>query len=110
MHSQGHKTNSLARKPAFSRNSLAIFVILFAGVGGYSLWRSMALTPPATTSAASTNAALKTGDLNGDGRVDMLDLSDYLAKSQAGTNAADLNHDGTVNVQDLSVLLSNYNQ
>jgi hypothetical protein len=61
-----------------------------------------------SASAVVTVGAAKTGDINGDGNVDIFDLSILL--SHYGTNyaAADLNHDGTVSVLDLSILLSNY--
>jgi hypothetical protein len=55
-----------------------------------------------------SGAATKQGDLNGDGAVNIFDLS-ILLSSYNTTNAnADINKDGTVNIFDLSILLSNY--
>jgi hypothetical protein len=48
------------------------------------------------------------GDINGDGKVNVLDLSALLAKWGTSDAAADLNHDGTVNVLDLSKLLASW--
>ncbi|MCG2685961.1 dockerin type I domain-containing protein [Candidatus Parcubacteria bacterium] len=50
------------------------------------------------------------GDVNGDGRVDIQDLSRLLSKWEhpADLGNADLNGDGVVNVGDLSILLSNW--
>jgi hypothetical protein len=50
------------------------------------------------------------GDLNGDGTVNVFDLSILLSDWGTNTATADLNHDGTVNVFDLSTLLSNWGQ
>jgi len=50
----------------------------------------------------------KTGDLNGDNKVDILDLSILLSKWGASGVAADINKDGVVNILDLSILLSNW--
>jgi hypothetical protein len=48
------------------------------------------------------------GDVNGDGLVNVFDLSTMLSKWGTNNAAADLNHDGTVNVFDLSSLLSHW--
>jgi hypothetical protein len=50
----------------------------------------------------------KFGDLNGDYRVDVIDLS--ILESRWGTSdpASDLSHDGTVYIFDLSILLSHW--
>jgi hypothetical protein len=50
----------------------------------------------------------KTGDINNDGVVNILDLSILLSNWQTTNSASDLNKDGVVNILDLSVLLSNY--
>ncbi len=52
----------------------------------------------------------KVGDLNGDGSVDIIDLSILLSHfGGAGTpSTGDLNSDNTVNITDLSILLSHY--
>jgi hypothetical protein len=49
-----------------------------------------------------------TGDLNGDGKVNLLDLSILLRNWNNLGGPADLNHDGIVNVIDLSILISNW--
>ncbi len=56
------------------------------------------------------------GDINGDGKVDILDLSrmlTYWATTSSSPNydpASDLNHDNSVDVVDLSILLSYWTQ
>ncbi len=52
----------------------------------------------------------KTGDVNGDGSVNVFDLSILLTNyGKAGTfSQGDLNSDGQINIFDLSILLSNY--
>jgi hypothetical protein len=59
------------------------------------------------------SASTKTGDLNGDNLVNILDLSVLLSnygrpQSQSNNPKTDLNNDGMVSIFDLSVLLSNY--
>ena len=67
-----------------------------AVVGGIFIWRSFA----ATTASA---------DLNGDGKVNLSDLSILLSNyGKPGGAKGDLNGDGTVNLSDLSILLSNF--
>ncbi len=52
-------------------------------------------------------AAAILGDINSDGKVDVIDLSTLLAQyGKAGS--ADLNNSGTVDITDLSILLNNY--
>lgn len=64
-------------------------------------------TAPPTQSPSPSPG--KTGDINGDGKVDVKDLSVLLVNwLQTGT-VADLNKDGTVDVKDLSIILSNWN-
>ncbi len=59
---------------------------------------------------------LITGDINGDGRVDILDaisLSNVFLKElgQPGFNpAADINQDGVVNILDAILLANNFNK
>lgn len=57
---------------------------------------------------ANTAPITIVGDLNGDGHVNIFDLSLLLAKWNKADAAADLNHDGIVNIFDLSLLLGNY--
>jgi hypothetical protein len=48
----------------------------------------------------------KPGDINGDGQVNIIDLSALLSAWGSNNAVADLNDDGTVNILDLSSLLS----
>ncbi len=64
-----------------------------------------------TSSAASlttSTPALKTGDTNNDGVVNVLDLSKVLSNWGSTNSSCDLNRNGTVDIFDLSILLSNY--
>jgi O-glycosyl hydrolase len=58
--------------------------------------------------SASTSSSGKVGDINGDGAVNIFDLSILLSHWGTSDSASDLNHDGTVNIFDLSVLLSHW--
>jgi hypothetical protein len=62
-----------------------------------------ATTPPPTTTPPSVS-----GDINGDGHVNTLDLSILLSHDAQNYASADLNHDGTVGAADLAILLSNW--
>src|SRR6185369_2076834 len=66
-------------------------------IGGYFIVRS-------------SRAASVSGDINGDGVVNVYDLSILLSNWGSANTAADLNHDGTVSIFDLSVLLSHWGQ
>lgn len=48
------------------------------------------------------------GDIDGDGKVGLKDLSALLSKWGTDDKSGDLNGDGKVNIYDLSVLLSNW--
>jgi len=54
------------------------------------------------------NPTPKTGDLNGDGKVNVTDLSTLLTNWGKSGVTADLNGSGKVDISDLSVLLSNW--
>lgn len=54
------------------------------------------------------NFQAKIGDVNGDGRVDILDLSYLLSSWTTNDPKADINSDGTIDILDLSTLLSEY--
>ena len=82
-------------KLKFSKLNLLIFALVFASIGGYTLWRAFGASSP-------------TGDLNGDGTVNILDLSILLSNYNTTASSADINNDGVVNILDLSILLSNY--
>lgn len=87
------------RSNRFSRPQLAIFVLIFAAIGGIIIWRSLAAPNPDLP-----------GDLNSDNTVNVTDLSILLSNYGTTNAAADINGDGVVNVLDLSVLLSHYGQ
>lgn len=64
-----------------------------------------------TSSAASlsvTTPAPKPGDVNGDGAVNITDLSVLLNAWGTSSASSDLNSNGTVDIFDLSILLYNY--
>src|SRR3989344_1529386 len=50
----------------------------------------------------------KRGDLNGDGKIGVIDFSILLSKWNSSDTQADLNQDGKVGILDFSVLLSNW--
>ena len=61
--------------------------------------------------AASVNVStwnIKPGDINGDNKVDIVDLSTLLTNWGTTNAASDLNHNGVVDIVDLSILLTNY--
>jgi len=58
--------------------------------------------------SSTSGGTAKTGDLNNDGQVNVLDLSILLSNYGSSNQAADINKDGTVNILDLSILLTNY--
>lgn len=100
---------ALAPPYTFSWNTAA------ASFGGHTLTvKVYDKTTPANT-ATSAGIAVNvdnaiSGDINGDGKVDVLDLSTLLSHYGATSSASDLNHDGLVNVLDLSILLSHFGQ
>ncbi len=48
------------------------------------------------------------GDINGDGKVNMIDFSMLLFRFGKSDPVGDLNHDGKVNIADLSIMLYNW--
>lgn len=63
-------------------------------------------TPPTITPTGT--ACTKTGDLNCDNQIGILDLSILLSNWNTTNAAADINKDGNVTILDLSILLSNW--
>lgn len=74
-----------------------VFAVAFAAIGTLIIILTHAATNPKA-------------DINGDGKVDVLDLSALLSHYGQATTTADLNGDNKVDVLDLSILLSNYGQ
>jgi hypothetical protein len=69
------------------------------------------VSPANTATSAGVSVSVnnaKPGDINGDGVVDVLDLSILLTNYGTTSASSDLNHDGIVNIFDLSILLTNY--
>jgi len=62
----------------------------------------------AKISVTTESVELKSGDANGDGKINITDLSILLTDFAKPKLAGDFNHDGIVNIVDLSILLSNY--
>ncbi len=79
------------RRPAY------IAAAIFAAAGSFFVFRSFAATP--------ANA-----DLNGDGVINLSDLSILLSNYHKSGPNGDINSDGTVNLTDLSILLSGFGQ
>jgi hypothetical protein len=67
-------------------------------------------TTTGSTAVACAGSGAVTGDLNGDGHVNIFDLSIFLSHwQQTGSSLPeDFNNDGVVNIFDLSILLSHY--
>lgn len=65
-------------------------------------------TATSTPLPTPTNAPTIVGDMNGDLKVNVQDLSYMLTRWKTNDSKADLNKDGTVNTLDLSILLNNW--
>ena len=50
----------------------------------------------------------KRGDLNGDSRINIRDLSILISRWGTSGGIADINGDGRVNIRDLSILISQW--
>ena len=61
-----------------------------------------------TSSSTASATTRKTADINGDGKVDIFDLSILLTRWGSSNVAADLNSSGIVDIFDLSILLSRW--
>jgi hypothetical protein len=57
---------------------------------------------------SNVTSATNNGDINGDGKVNMVDFSMLLFRFGGTDIVADLNHDGKVNIADLSIMLFNW--
>jgi hypothetical protein len=73
----------------------------------YDLWVATGRSAPVDMDSATIDltGASTPADLNGDGRVDGLDLTQMLA-NWGGSGAGDVNADGNVDGLDLAVLLA----
>ena len=65
---------------------------------GVEIWENKAVNPPAN------------GDVNGDGRVNILDLAYVASRFGSSAPTADLNGDGRVDMLDLVVVANSYGQ
>jgi hypothetical protein len=73
---------------------------LAAGLGVASLMFALVIAPAARAAGSA--------DINGDGQVNITDLSILLARYGSTDPAADINGNGTVDITDLSILLAQY--
>lgn len=73
-----------------------------------NLWVDRATISSSKVGPLTTSSTALTGDTNGDGVVNIVDLSTLLSRWNTNFPAADFNQDLTVNIIDLSILLSNY--
>lgn len=69
-------------------------------------------TEPVTTTQPATTVSVRDesliGDVNGDGKVSIGDMSSFLTYLATGDSRGDLNDDGRVSVVDLSILVSQF--
>jgi hypothetical protein len=61
-----------------------------------------------TGASSSPVPVQKTGDINGDGRINAIDLSFVISYDNTSTATADLNHDGKVGAGDLAIVLAHW--
>ena len=67
-----------------------------------------AKSPVVKASTPGTGTPKKKGDLNGDGRINIRDLSILISRWGTSGGVADINGDGRVNIRDLSILISQW--
>jgi hypothetical protein len=111
-----HDTSSAQWQNALSlaQNRNAGYVLITNGTGANpyaglpSYWSSEVQALAATCTATPTPTPAKPGDLNNDGKVDVLDLSVLLSAWGTANTTADVNKDGSVNFFDLSILLAHW--
>lgn len=66
---------------------------------------------PSVSPTASASPEIKVGDMNGDGKVNILDytlLFEYFGKDPSQKSEVDLNRDGQVNILDYTLLFENF--
>ena len=94
-----------------TKNASSSDIVITVDAAAYVPSGSATPTPtptPTRTPTPTPTPTAKIGDVNGDGSVNVIDLSLLLSKWGTNYTAADFNHDGTVNVIDLSQLLSHW--
>lgn len=79
----------------------------FGSSGSSSSGTSSSGSSSSSTSSGSSGSGKK-GDINGDGKINVLDLSVMLSKFGTSHSGADLNGDGKISILDLSILLSRW--
>jgi PKD repeat protein len=84
---------------AVTPSATTSYTLVCTGAGGTS--------SPANATVNVTTSTV-TGDIDGSGHVDIIDLSMLLAKWGTTNAACDLNNDNIVNMIDLSILISHY--
>jgi len=95
-------TNSYSNTGLSPSTSYSYTVAAYDAAGNVS---GQSASASATTQAGTT----KRGDLNNDGRVDVIDLGIFLSNwGSTSRPPADINQDGHVDVIDLGILLSNW--
>jgi hypothetical protein len=92
----------MAPNKPLSFREILVFVLVFLSLATYVVARSFAATPNAVP-----------GYINGDGTVNITDLSILLSNynktpATASNPNSDINGDNIINIFDLSILLSNY--
>lgn len=67
------------------------------------------VTTSGAVSVTLTSTTVGNGDVNGDGRVNAIDLSSLISHDGQNYAPADFNHDGTVGAADMAILISPLN-
>ena len=103
-----HHDSDPRKTPATVASPPAMFIPSF----GASAAKTVNSSTISRTYTVDNNTATppKKGDLNNDGKVNLMDVSTLLSQwGQAGTGlSGDLNSDSSVNLTDLSLLLANW--
>ena len=86
-------------------------VYYFPLMGDACKWELGQQNPSVDTGAKDRRSLQLPEDVNGDGIVDIIDLTVVASRfGGAGENAADVNGDGAVNIQDLVIAASRFGQ
>lgn len=94
-------------KSTFSTLIIGILLIGLIGFGSYYLLKKFKIS-----ASVESPPSVSIGDVNGDGKVDVLDLNNVVSvmNSNSYNKTADLNNDGKVDVLDLNNVISNYSK